>query len=187
MNTFVKNTINVIGTLLTMVVIFFTFMKLGLYLADQRNAAIARNRGVAEAEVIGTSYYKGYRVKLAYNVNDVVYESRFRVRSRGYIGEYYRVEYDTTKPSRASLIGPEIFFKPDQETAFTDGVALRVFPDSGRYPFVRFSYAVNGKEYEREQNFYDVSAFKEGGIYRVEYLLDEPRKGILRLPMRGAQ
>jgi hypothetical protein len=182
MKRIVKIAINVFITLAIVGIVLFAFIHFIFYLIAQQDAAIVRNRGTAEAKVIGTSYYKGYMVDVVYYVNGVAYENRFGVSSRGYIGEFYKVEYDTTKPNRALLISPEIFFKPQQKTAFTSGVALRVVTSGGRYPDVRYSYTVNKEEYERKQNFYDVSVFKEGGIYPVEYLLDDPRKGILRLP-----
>lgn len=171
-----------IFAMMILVMSFLLLFYFAQYIVDEKTAAIKRNRGVTEAEVINTSYFKGYRVDFVYHINGIAHEERAGVPSRGYIGEYYKVEYDTTKLSRVLLLTPEIFFKPEQETAFTNGVASRVNTSGGRYPDVRFHYTVNGREYEREQNFYDVSAFKEGGVYPVEYLISEPRKGILRLP-----
>jgi hypothetical protein len=150
------------------------------YLEQKKKAQIEQHKSETIGSVISVGYSKTEEAKLSYIINGKQYFVKTSTAGLLQIGEQYKIIYDYTTPTTATVLLPEPLFLSNQVTAITIGTITRLHP-SGIYPDLKFSYNVNGNTLIREQSFYDISQFKVGQKYTVEYLLTNPQIAILHM------
>lgn len=116
-----------------------------------------------------------------FEVNGRIYKYR-RFRTIGYVlGDKFELVYDTIYPEgvRKLLAYKPVFLK-DEKTGFTIGEVS--FAKKSDYLFV-FKYKVNAIKHERiqflENEVRTFRSLSKGGVYMVEYWLDNPQRSIL--------
>ncbi len=159
--------------------IFYGFFFIAEIITQKENAAIEKHKAIAEGRVTDrTDYVKGRLVYVEFYRDGIRHETKMGC-SDCVENEYYPIAYDSTNISTLVVQQPNLFFKPNQPTSFSEGRITNIRESGGTFPDIDFEYIVNGQTYAREQEFYSVSNFKLGQVYEIEYLVSRPQAAIL--------
>jgi len=163
------------------VLFLYGFFFIAEIITQKENAAIEKHKAIAEGRVTDrTDYVKGRLVYVEFYRDGIRHETKMGC-SDCVENEYYPIAYDSTNISTLVVQQPNLFFKPNQPTSFSEGriTAIHDGKWGGTFPDIYFVYIINGQTYAREQEFYSVSNFKLGQVYEIEYLVSNPQAAIL--------
>lgn len=140
---------------------------------------IKLNAGYTKGKVIRTYFSKTQQVAVMYLVSNQVFEvtSGLGFGDRLYI-QYYKVMYDSTKPSDSEILTQEPLFKRTDSLDSTFANIIQI----ENHNFIRYEYWIGNVKYKKFQKYFDISSFKIGQKVLCFYVKESPENAILDYP-----
>lgn len=166
--------IMVIMTPIISIAMTYGGMKLANWWDDRTVARIK----ASNTKTIGTIIDFGAYAIAEYHVYGIAYTIRVGKPWNVYVGEHYEVFYAEDDPQEGRMDFTVPVFLKDEVTACTTGT---VYNEAFGGGMVDYRYQVDGRGFKRRQHYKEGLEVREGEKYEVEYLVKNPRIGILKL------
>lgn len=173
----IKNIFYFIGILGIGFVIIYCLAQVGLWTDKKEVEKIKESKSETVGNIIDVGYLKGSYAVAEYYVKDIRYERKDDSPADDiYKGEHYKIIYDSENPELSRIDYTRPIFLKDDKTKTTTAIAI-----NRDWITVKFTYSVDGTEYNRFQKKPKDKKIKNGEIFNVEYLVSNPNIAILKI------